>query len=293
MRVMLRDWVRILRPAHWVKNLFVLAPLLFAKQLFDVQEWLLALAAAGLFCLTSSGVYAFNDVLDANRDRAHPLKRKRPVASSRIRPGQALVAAGLMAGVSLAGAFWLRFWFGVICAGYLILNVLYSAWLKRIAFVDVLSIATGFILRVVGGAVAIGVLISAWLVVCTFFLACLLGFGKRRHELDAMGDSSPDARPALGGYSQQSLRWAEWLVAVVTLASYLAYTLAPGTVAKFGGHQLVWTIPFPIFGILRYLQLVAVRRHAAPTEALVTDPISLLNLASWVGAVVACLYGPL
>jgi 4-hydroxybenzoate polyprenyltransferase len=287
---MLRDWVTICRPAHWVKNLFVLAPLLFARQLFDVREWLLALAAAGLFCLMSSAVYAFNDVADASRDRTHPLKRNRPVAAGRIRPGQALVAAGLLAAVALTGAFWLRVWFGWIGLGYLALNGLYSVALKRIAFLDVLSIAAGFILRVVGGAVAIEVGISTWLVVCTFFLACLLGFGKRRHELEAMGDSTLQTRPALGGYTRESLRWAEWITAGVTVCSYLAYTLAPGTVAKFGGMQLVFTLPFPVFGILRYLRLVGARTRPAPTEALITDPPSVLNLAAWVAAVVVCLY---
>jgi len=126
--------------------------------------------------------------------------------------------------------------------------------------------------------------------VCTFFLACLLGFGKRRHEIESLGSPSRDARPSLGGYTGRSLRAAEWAVAAVTLGAYLAYTLAPGTVAKFGGYQLVFTVPFPVFGIVRYLQLIESRRDVAPTEALVTDFPSLINLAAWVAVVVIALY---
>ena len=285
------DWLRILRPAHWVKNLFVIAPLLFAQRMFTLDTWLVALAAAGLFCLASSGVYVFNDVLDAARDRAHPLKRSRPVAAGRIQPARALVASGLLAAVSLGGGFLLGPGFALVVGAYLLLNGLYSSLLKRVAFVDVVSIAIGFVLRVIGGALAIQVDFSIWLVMCTFSLACLLGFGKRRHELQGLGDGASFTRPALGGYSLRVLRAVEIGVAVVTLLAYLAYTVAPGTVAKFGGYQLVFTLPFPVFGIIRYLQLVASRVDASPTEALVTDFASLFNLAAWVAVVVIALYG--
>jgi len=287
---MIADWLRILRPAHWVKNLFVLAPLLFAQHLFDWRLWTLSAAAAGSFCLLSGGVYVFNDVLDAERDRLHPLKARRPVAAGRISSAQALVVAACLTGVALCVAFWLQTRFGAVCAGYLVLNVLYSLVLKRVAFIDVSIIATGFVLRVVGGALVIQVVISGWVVACTFFLACLLGFGKRRHELAGLGTASPLSRPALGGYSLGSLRWAERATAAVTVLAYLAYTIAPGTVAKFGGYQLVFTLPFPIFGIVRFLQLVESRRDKAPTEALVTDFPSTFNLAAWVIVVVIALY---
>ncbi len=287
---MIADWLRILRPAHWVKNLFVLAPLLFAQQLFDHRLWAVSAAAAGLFCLLSAGVYAFNDVLDAERDRLHPLKARRPVAAGRISARRALAVACCLAGLAVCGAFNLQFHFGLVCVGYLVLNVLYSVVLKRVAFVDVAIIATGFVLRVVGGALAISVVISGWVVVCTFFLACLLGFGKRRHELAGVGAAEPLSRPALGGYSLASLKWAERLAAAITVLAYLAYTIAPGTVAKFGSHQLVFTLPFPVFGIIRYLQLVESRHDRSPTEALVTDFPSVFNLAAWVAVVVIALY---
>lgn len=287
---MIKDWIKILRPVHWVKNLFVLAPLLFAKQAFDSSTCLVSLAGAGLFCLLSSGVYAFNDVVDAERDRAHPLKSMRPVASGRISKSGALAVAGVLVAVAIAGAFFLDIEFGLACSAYLVLNVFYSLLLKRLAFFDVMTIAAGFVLRVVGGALVIKVVFSSWLVVCTFFLACLLGFGKRRHELHGQQDGQNLTRPSLSGYSIKSLKWAEGVASFITIVAYITYTFAPGTVAKFGGYQLLLTIPFPLFGILRYLKLVESRRDLAPTEALVTDAASVLNLAAWVGTVILGLY---
>ncbi|MBN2498198.1 MAG: decaprenyl-phosphate phosphoribosyltransferase [Deltaproteobacteria bacterium] len=286
---MLRSSLQLLRPLHWIKNLFVLAPLLFAQHLFDSNELGLALVAFCVFCLLSSAVYAFNDVQDAERDRAHPHKSLRPVASGRIRPAAALVASACLAVAALGLAFALRWSFGAVGLVYLGLNLVYSRWLKRIAFVDVLLIAAGFVLRVVGGALVIEVEISIWLVPCTFFLACLLGFGKRRHELETQPDDNT-TRPALAGYSARSLRIAEVLAALMSLLCYLAYSLAPGTVAKFGTHWLVATLPFPALGVWRYLHLVESKRDLPPTEALVGDAPSWLNLIAWVVAVTWILY---
>ncbi|HSA21991.1 MAG TPA: UbiA prenyltransferase family protein [Myxococcota bacterium] len=274
-----------------MKNLFVLAPLLFARHLFDWDLWLRALAAAALFSAMSSAVYAFNDALDVERDRSHPLKRGRPIAAGRISVRTAFVAAGGLALAAVLAGLSLGAGFVLVGLGYLGLNAIYSLWLKRVAFLDVACIATGFLLRVVGGALAIEAAISAWVVVCTFGLASLLGLGKRRHELVSLGDSSVDTRPALLGYSRRSLRVAEWVLVVVTVAAYAAYTLAPGTLAKFGHARLLLTVPFPLAGMLRYLQLVETRRDASPTEALVTDLPTWLNLAAWVVAVVIALYG--
>ncbi len=287
---MIRDWIKILRPVHWVKNLFVLAPMLFAQQVFDSRTWLVSLAGAGLFSILSSGVYAFNDVMDADRDRLHPLKSKRPVASGRISKAGALGVAGVLDFLAIAGAFFLSTRFALACLAYLVLNILYSMLLKRLAFFDVMAIAAGFVLRVVGGALVINVVFSLWLVVCTFFLACLLGFGKRRHELHGQLKGKNLTRPSLGGYSIRSLKWAEALASLMTIIAYITYTFAPGTVTKFGGYQLLMTVPFPVFGIFRYLKLVESRTDLAPTEALVTDIPSVVNLAAWVGTVILGLY---
>jgi 4-hydroxybenzoate polyprenyltransferase len=287
---MVKAWVQLVRPRHWIKNLFVLAPLLFAQRLFDVHLIGLALFAFLAFALVSSAVYAYNDVQDADRDRAHPQKRHRPVASRRISARAALVAACVLGAVGLAIAFALGVWVGLATSSYLILNIFYSMRLKRIPWIDVLTIAAGFVIRVVSGALAIQVVFSGWLIVCTFFLACLLGFGKRRHELRGMGQAIGQTRPALRGYSERGLRWMEWVVSGVTLMAYLLYTLAPGTVAKFGTHNLVWTLPFAAFGMLRFSILVGSGNERAPTDALVTDWQSWLNSVAWVSVVVVVLY---
>ena len=287
----MRAWWRLLRPAHWVKNLFVLAPLLFARHLFEPVLILDALAAFAAFCLWSSSVYSLNDVLDAKRDRAHPLKRLRPIAAGEIRPQAALVLALFLASLATAGAWLLNPYFASIGLAYLGNNILYSLWLKRVAFLDVVLIASGFVLRVVGGALAIHVLISPWVVVCTFFLACLLGFGKRRHELETLLRGENATRPSLDGYTPAALRVTELVVAIVTLASYFLYTIAPGTVGKFGTWWLVATLPFPAFGIYRFLLLVRSGKQEAPTDLLVTDWPMWINIVAWVGTVAFILYG--
>lgn len=287
---MISAWFKLLRPTHWVKNLFVLAPLLFARGLFTTDLLITALLAGGLFCVLSSSVYIINDVLDAEQDRRHPLKSDRPVASGLIRPGAAVTVGIVLSLASLVPAFLLDVGFGSLGCAYLVINLLYSHWLKRLAFVDVAVIASGFVLRVISGALAIGVTFSSWLVVCTFCLASLLAIGKRRHELEFCASESQTGRQSLTGYTRASLRLSEWILAAVTIASYVAYTLAPGTRAKFGGFGLLYTLPFPIFGIIRYLRLVVSRPKKVPTEALVTDLPSLLNLAGWVIVVVLIIY---
>lgn len=287
-------WFTLLRPVHWVKNLFVLAPLLFAQQLFAADLLVSALVAMLLFCMLSSSVYIYNDVQDAGQDRMHPLKARRPIAAGQIQPTLAMIVGMVMAVLALAAAFVLDHRFGLIGLAYLIVNVLYSRWLKRVAFLDAGIIATGFVFRVVGGALAIDVVVSVWLVVCTFCLACLLAFGKRRHELETVVASPSgelnQSRPALAGYSVASLRLVEWILAGITVLSYLLYTIAPGTMEKFHTHNLVFTLPFPVLGILRYLQLVRAKRDKTPTESLVTDIPTLANLACWVAVVILVLY---
>jgi decaprenyl-phosphate phosphoribosyltransferase len=287
---MISAWLKLLRPTHWVKNLFVLAPVLFARGLFTANLFLTALLACGIFCVLSSSVYIINDVMDAEQDRSHPLKSHRPVACGLIDPGRAIVVGILLALGSLLPAFALDTGFGLLGTTYLAVNLLYSRWLKRLAFVDVAVIAFGFVLRVISGSLAIGVAFSSWLVVCTFCLASLLAIGKRRHELEICGKDGQVGRQSLTGYTRASLRWTEWILAGVTVAAYIAYTLAPGTRAKFGSFHLLYTLPFPVFGIVRYLRLVVTRREKVPTEALVTDIPSLINLAGWVVTVVLIIY---
>jgi len=285
--------LRTLRPHQWVKNLFVGAALVFAKHLDDTDYVIRAGLAFAAFCALSGAVYAFNDVRDVEADRAHPQKRHRPIAAGELSERAALVAAALLATGALVGAFLLDWRLGVVAAVYLAQNVAYSIGLKRVAFLDVALIASGFILRVLAGAYAIDVPASEWLLLCTALLATFLGFGKRAHELAWAERSGVSAttRAALAGYRLGVLRAAMYALAAITCASYAAYTLegAPGV---FGTDRLVWSTPFVALGLLRYLYLALWRpRDASPTDAMLRDPWFLLDLAAATGAILYLIYG--
>jgi 4-hydroxybenzoate polyprenyltransferase len=291
-----RGLIITLRPHQWVKNLFVGAPLVFAKRLDDRTSVLTALAAMAAFCALSSAVYALNDVLDRDKDLAHPVKRKRPIPSGTLSPGAAVVASVVLACGGVTGAFLLSPRFGLVAAGYLFLNLAYSLQLKEIAFVDVASISAGFLLRVLGGAYAIGVPASRWLMVCTVLLAAFLGFGKRSHELNqasARDSLAPlgSTRRVLSRYRAHHLALALRVLAVTTCLAYIIYTQWPHTVDFFGTRMLIWTAPFCLFGMWRFLRIVLRRGPGdSPTEEMLRDLPFMINLALWAAAVLAIIY---
>ena len=280
-----------LRPDQWTKNLIVFAALALSKHLFEPEPLARVALAFALFCALSGTVYLLNDVADFERDRLHPLKRLRPIASGALsRRAAALLAVGL--GVASAGAsLLLGPMFASCAAAYLVLNLLYSFYLKEAVILDVLSISLGFVLRAVAGAVAIGVVISEWLLVCTFLLALFLGLAKRRHELVSLTGAATGHRKSLAEYSPYLL---DQMIAVVTascLTAYTFYTLAPETVAKYQTHRLAWTIPFVLYGIFRYLYLVHRKEQGgSPTDILLTDRPLLATVALWAMAIVLIVY---
>jgi 4-hydroxybenzoate polyprenyltransferase len=274
-----------------VKNLFVGAPLVFSKHLDDVPQALRAAGAVALFCALSSAVYLWNDVIDVEKDRAHPTKRNRPIASGRLSPGAAKAAAAILGvGALVAGSF-LGMNFALVAAGYLLQNVAYSLWLKHIVYLDVLSIATGFLLRVLGGALAIAVWTSPYLLVCTALLACFLGFGKRAHELADAGDNAASQRAVLRSYRPDILKAALWVTGSATLVSYVLYTRAEHTLAFFHTERMVYTVPFAAIGLLRFQWLVTRPEiHDSPTDAMLKDFPFMLNLIAYAAAITAIIY---
>ncbi|MCC6746382.1 MAG: decaprenyl-phosphate phosphoribosyltransferase [Deltaproteobacteria bacterium] len=289
---MLRALFWSLRPHQWFKNLFVGAPLLFAKQLMHGPSLLLAAVAVALFSLLSGAVYLINDLFDIEKDRAHPKKCFRPIPAGRLPLGLARSAAALLILVSLGLSLRLGLPFFACAASYLVLNLAYSLALKHIPFVDVLSIASGFLLRVVAGAAAIGVVASPWLLLCTFLLACYLGFGKRAHELATAPETrAAEQRPVLSRYRQEHLRPILWILALATCAAYGLYTLSPHTRAFFGTTRLVYTTPFAALGLVRFLQLISRRGVAdSPTDAMLRDPLFMANLGLWAAVVATIIY---
>jgi 4-hydroxybenzoate polyprenyltransferase len=282
--------VRTLRPKQWVKNLFVAAALVFSRHLTSPAYAVKAALAVLAFCALSGAVYAFNDVRDAEADRLHPIKRHRPIAAGALSERAALIWSGALAVCALGGCLLLSWKLAAFAGAYLIQNVAYTLKLKEVAFVDVLLIASGFILRVLAGAAAIHVPASGWVLLCTALLAVFLGFGKRAHEL-AWAERTGRAattRAALAGYTLNTLKLAMLVLAVLTCAAFVTYTVDARTIEYFGTDRLVYSAPFVALGIIRFLSLSLWRpKDDSPTDAMLRDPWFLLILA---GAAVTMLY---
>ena len=282
-----------LRPGQWTKNLLVLAPLIFGLKLFDVDAVLRAGAGFIIFCALSSVVYLVNDVMDREGDRQHPLKRLRPIAAGDVPVGLALTAAAVLAAAGIGGACLLGWRFGAIAALYVTLQTLYSLTLKHIVIIDALTLAIGFVLRAIGGAVVIDVVVSHWLFVCTILLALFIALAKRRHELVLLADGAAGHRPILDEYSAYLLDQMIAVVTASTLISYIFYTISPETEQKFGTAWLGLTIPFPLYGIFRYLYLVHQREQGgSPSDLLLNDRPLLACVTLWGIAVVLIVYHP-
>lgn len=282
--------LRAMRPQQWVKNLFVLAPVVFAHRLGDpvaVGRALLALAA---FCAGSSAIYLLNDLRDREADRHHPLKRQRPIATGEVTPATALLVAALLATSALLAGWALGRVVLALLLGFLLLNGLYTWHLKNVVILDVMVLAVGYLLRVEAGAAAVAVSVSSWLLLCTLFVALFLGFSKRRHELLLLAERAPHQRRVLTHYSPAFLDQMINVVTASTVLCYALYAMAEESVAKHG-RGLVYTVPFVLFGVFRYLYLVYQRPgHANPTEEVLTDPPFLVNVALWAIVVLGVLY---
>jgi 4-hydroxybenzoate polyprenyltransferase len=279
-----------MRPQQWVKNLFVLAPVVFAHRLAMRAALGPALVALAAFCCASSAIYLLNDVRDREADRNHPLKRNRPIATGELSVTTAVVAAALLAAAALAlGATLGRVPLALLLT-FVSLNLLYTWHLKHLVILDVMVLAVGYLLRVEAGARAISVEVSSWLLLCTLFVALFLGFSKRRHELLLLADRAPDQRRVLTHYSPAFLDQMINVVTASTVICYALYAMADESVAKHG-RGLLYTVPFVLFGIFRYLYLVYQRPgHANPTEEVLTDGPFLVNFALWTAVVLAVLY---
>ena len=288
---MIGAMIRLLRPAHWVKNVFVLAPLVFAQRLTDPEAVRNGVMAFAAFCLASSAVYVFNDIRDRAEDRLHPMKRLRPLAAGDVTVTSAAILGTILAIVSLALAASLGWPFFTVLAIYLALNQLYSAGLKHTVILDVMIVSLGFVLRVLAGGAAVHVQVSAWLLLCTFFIALFLAFSKRRHELILLAEDASGQRPVLSHYSPAFLDQMINVVTASTVVAYAMYAISPETVEKFQTQHLIYTIPMVLFGIFRYLYLIYQKpSNRNPTEAILRDAPFLINLFIWAMAAVWIVY---
>jgi 4-hydroxybenzoate polyprenyltransferase len=282
-----------LRPGQWTKNLLVFAGVLFGRRLLDAGAVADAVVAFAIFCALSGVAYLVNDIADRDADREHPTKASRPIASGTLPVPAAAGAAVVIGGAALAGALALSRELAAIAAVYLALQLAYSGVLKHVVILDVLTIAVGFVLRAVAGAVAVNVEISHWLLVCTILLALFIALAKRRHEIVLLADGASGHRPILGEYSAYLLDQMIGVVSASTLIAYIFYTISPETQTKFGTVWLELTIPFPLYGIFRYLYLVHRRDGGgSPADLLLNDRPLLACVALWALAVAVIIYWP-
>jgi len=299
---MVSGLIKTLRPHQWVKNLFVMAPMFFHKDLvmtvggvpaLNLSVTARAAIATLVFCLLAGAVYTINDLVDVEADRVHPVKRFRPIPSGQVSQNVARAMAGALVVASIGIAYAIDWSFAAVAGVYFVENLLYSFKLKKVAFLDVSLIAFGFVLRVVAGGQATAVHVSWYMLACTALLALFLGFGKRRHELAL--ENAGKQRAALEAYTKSSLDVALLVTGIATAATYVAYTLDRDTREFFHSNYLWLTVPFTVFGIVRFLLLVSGKagrglKAESPTQEMLRDVPFVLNLVLWGIVVVAIVY---
>ena len=289
-----KEYIRLIRPKQWVKNSFVIAPLLFAHQATNVDKFFAIFLACISFCFVSGSIYIVNDIFDRKSDRLHPVKRSRPLAAKTIKIAHAIIYACvlLVLGFCFAKAV------GIIsvCAVYVALQLAYTIKIKHVIILDVISVASGFVLRVIAGVVAIGVELSPWLVLCTFLLTMFIATTKRRQEIVLLQDdgNKENRRSVLSLYTIPFLDQMISIETPLAIIAYAIYTLSERTVELFGTTDLVWTVPFVLYGILRYLYLVyqedELKHSDDPTLLVLKDYHLWVNVLLWVASCAYIIY---
>ena len=280
-----------LRISHWIKNSFIFAALIFSRHFLVLNDVLKACLAFLLFSFISSAGYLINDLVDLEEDKKHPIKKDRAIASGKISQSTAVWMAVVLVVIALGFGFVLGYKFVLILVSYLILELVYSFFLKHRVILDVFGLAGAFILRVIAGGVAISVSISSWLLICTGLISLFLGFSKRRHELVLLGDGASKHRKVLTEYSPYFLDQMISVVTASTLIAYILYTLSPETIAKFHTDKLIFTTPFVLYGIFRYLYLVHQKEKGGnPTKILLTDTPLIITIALWALTAILIIY---
>jgi len=283
--------IRLARPSHWMKNLFVFAALLFSRKVADPAAIGEAVVAFAGFCLASSAIYAVNDALDRKEDARHPVKRRRPVAAGQIGPVAATIFALVLGAASLAVAATLTGRFVLTVAAYLVLMIAYVAGLKRVAVLDVLIIASGFVVRAYAGGVAIDVPVTAWLALCTLALALFLGFAKRESERVALGSAAAETRPVEWAmYDAKTLDHMMTVTATLAIATYMLYTVSPETVDRVGHRWMFLTVLPVVYAIFRFYRQAISGLATGPVEMVRRDPAFVIALVVWVVMAAALLF---
>jgi len=293
--------LRLIRVHQWVKNLFVFVPLLFSKHLFDLLYFLQTLSAFIVFCFASSAIYVINDIVDIEADRAHPIKKNRPLPAGDISKNVAVIIAIFLLALVAWSMIYFNYKFDLLVIGFVLLNVLYSFWFKNIVLLDIFSIAGGFSIRVLAGAYAIQVPISSWLLLTTMFISLFLGVMKRRSELamvnqyqranEGAEQKGTHSRKVLSQYSLNFADQMATIAATGVIVCYALYSVAPRTVSVFNTEHLIYTTPFVVFGIFRFMYLEYISgKGENTTRTLATDVPMIINFLLYVAATVVIIY---
>jgi len=278
----IKNYIILIRPYQWIKNIILFAGLIFGKKLNDPEAIFRAVSAFFLFSFIASCQYVINDYLDRKEDAKHPEKRHRPLASGAIDSSTALFITVIVLTFSLILSYTLSHVFFYLVGFYFFFNLLYSMYLKHIVILDVMSISIGFVVRAIAGAVVVNVDFSHWLLLCTFMLSLYWGFGKRRGELILLSDSARHHRKILHEYSVVYLDLMLGVTATMTLMSYVLYTVSPSTVQNLGTDKMIYTIPIVVYAIFRSLYIIYIKNLAHnPTKAILTDKSILLSGFFW------------
>jgi len=278
------------RPNHWIKNFFVFIPLIFVGLLFDKDSFLIVLTTFGIFCLAASAVYLLNDVLDREKDKQHPIKKDRPIAAGKVSVPIALVSSLVLASLSIYLASILNFNLVYFVLGYILLNILYSLYFKKIVIIDAFFVAFSYLFRIYAGAYVIKVPVSPWLFLIILLFALVVSFGKREEELSILREEARNHRQSLEYYSKDLLSQLIIITSTLTIISYILYTVSPETILKHGSN-LVFTSPLVLFGFLRYLYLVHRKDLGSPIRAFLIDKTLFSTVIIWILMIVGLIYG--
>ena len=286
----MRDFFSLLRIKQWIKNLFVFAPIVFSKKFFDLNYLLSTIVVFFLISFISSGLYILNDIVDIERDKLHPDKKNRPIASGRVNKNFALLLSSILIIIPLIFSLFMQLNLFLIFLVYIVLNVLYSFFLKKVVIIDVMVISLNFVLRVFSGSMLFSIPISSWLILCTIFLSLFLGFSKRRFELSSLGNNAVNHREVLSLYSIPFLDQMITVVTASTIISYALYTVSEETVRRFGSG-LIYSLPFVLYGIFRYLFIVYVKGKGGDPTKIVTEDVPLIiDVLLWIIFIMIFIY---
>lgn len=282
---MIKELIISMRPRQWYKNLVIFIGIVFSLNLLNFNLWIDAIGAFAIFCTLSGSIYLINDILDIEKDKNHPKKRFRPIASGKLKLNYVILTVIILIALSFVISYLINLLFLVAALTFFLLLLIYSTFLKNLIIVDIMIISTGFVIRAVAGCLAVGVLVSPWLIICAFLLALFLGIGKRRHELVLLGDDAANHRKILDGYSTKMLDQMMNITTSALIMSYSLYTFFTGKIS------IMLTIPFAFYGLFRYIYLVHTENFGGEPEMLFKDKGMILSMSLWILLVILVLYG--